>query len=302
MTTNEGSRKDQRPPHRDWHGSHQEWGYRPQAFRWDGHKLVGINFIPLAREMRAWLKQRGQLPLLSNADLTTKGGYTNPFTFSGGSIALILARVVNAYYDYCTTPSVQDDPIDAEIERLRLYNEVVLYTARMCETTIKQLLYCTQFPESRYMKKALGQLLEAPCTTCKKENGKKPHLISLVGSLAHPFHLCLEFDHCALDHMALVNTLRNSQAAHSGIQTLNIRTTDVSKTDLREGCDEVMQGFIHRLSHLEKVEEAMLDDLAQKGAAIELLRRNGLPAEEANFRLMPGEPFHHDARAEPPPP
>ena len=189
MTTNEGSRKDQRPPHRDWHGSHQEWGYRPQAFRWDGHKLVGINFIPLAREMRAWLKQEGQLPLLSNADVTTKGGYTNPFTFSGGSIALILARVVNAYYDYCTVPSAQDDPIDAEIERLRLYNEVVLYTARMCETTIKQLLYCTQFPESRYMKKALGQLLEAPCTTCKKENGKKPHLISLVGSLAHPFHL-----------------------------------------------------------------------------------------------------------------
>ena len=302
MTTNEVSRKDQRPPHRDWHGSHQEWGYRPQAFRWDGHKLVGINFIPLAREMRAWLKQEGQLPLLSNADLTAKGGYTNPFTFSGGSIALILARVVNAYYDYCTTPSVQDDPIDAEIERLRLYNEVVLYTARMCETTIKQLLYCTQFPESRYMKKALGQLLEAPCTTCKKENGKKPPLISLVGSLAHPFHLCLEFDHCALDHMALVNTLRNSQAAHSGIQTLNIRTTDLSKADLRAGCDEVMQGFIHMLSHLEKVEDAMLDDLAEKGAAIELLRRNGLPAEEANFRLMPGEPCHHDAKAEPPPP
>ena len=252
--------------------------------------------------MRAWLKQRGQLPLLSNADLTTTGGYTNPFTFSGGSIALILARVVNAYYDYCTVPSAQDDPIDAEIERLRLYNEVVLYTARMCETTIKQLLYCTQFPESRYMKKALGQLLEAPCTTCRKENGKKPHLISLVGSLAHPFHLCLEFDHCAMDHMALGNTLRNSQAAHSGIQTLNIRTADVSKADLRSGCDEVMQGFIHMLSHLEKVEEAMLDDLAQKGAAIELLRRNGLPAEEANFRLMPGEPFHHEARAEQPPP
>ena len=179
MTTNEVSPKDRRPPHRDWHGSHQEWGYRPQAFRWDGHKLVGINFIPLAREMRAWLKQEGQLPLLSNADLTAKGGYTNPFTFSGGSIALILARVVNAYYDYCTLPSTQDDPIDAEIERLRLYNEVVLYAARMCETTIKQLLYCTQFPESRYMKKALGQLLEAPCTTCRKENGKKPHLISL---------------------------------------------------------------------------------------------------------------------------
>ena len=75
-----------------------------------------------------------------------------------------------------------------------------------------------------------------------------------------------------------------------------------SKADLRSGCDEVMQGFIHMLSHLEKVEEAMLDDLAQKGAAIELLRRNGLPAEEANFRLMPGEPFHHEARAEQPPP
>ena len=294
------SGKDQRPPHRDWHGSHQGWGYRPNAFRWDGHELVGINFIPLAREMRAWLEQRGQLPLLSNADLTTKGGYTNPFTFSGGSIALILGRVVNAYYDYCTLPSTQDDPIDAEIERLRLFNEVVLYTARMCETAIKQLLYCTQFPESRYMTKALGQLLEAPCTTCKKENGKKPHLISLAGSLAHPFHLCLEFDHCAMDHMALVNSLRNSQAAHSGIQTLNIRTVKASKEHLRQGCDKVMTGFIHMLSHLEKVEDAMLDDLAKKGEAIELLRINGLPAEEANFRLMPGKPFHHDPKADAP--
>ena len=100
--------------------------------------------------------------------------------------------------------------------------------------------------------------------------------------------------------MALVNSLRNSQAAHSGIQTLNIRTVKASKEHLRQGCDKVMTGFIHMLSHLEKVEDAMLDDLAKKGEAIELLRINGLPAEEANFRLMPGKPFHHDPKADAP--
>lgn len=285
--------RDQRPPHREWHGAHQGWSYRPHAFRWNEEELVGINFIPLARDMRAWMMRRGQLPIASTTDQGSKGGYTNPYTFSGVALTLILARVVNAWHEYITAETPESNAIDAEIERLRLYNEVVLYSARICEVAIKQLLYCTQVPESRYERKALGELLESRCPDCRKENGKKPHMVSLAASLAHPFHLCLEFEHCAMDHMALVNKLRNSQAAHSGIQTLNIRTVEESKGDLYKDGQDVLKGFLHMLSHLANLEDRMLDDLAKKGEKIEILRLNGLPAEEANFRLVPGKPFDH---------
>lgn len=283
-------------PRREWHGAHQPWGYRPHAFRWIGERIVGINFLPLAREMRAWLMQRGTLPIASTTDQQAKGGYTNPYTFSGVSLALIMARVVNAFHDCTTTQMSDHDEVDAEIERLRLYNEVVLYAARICEVAIKQLLYCTQIPESRYKHMALGALLESPCPSCKRQNGKEPHSVSLVGSLAHPFRLCLEFDHCAMNHMDLVNKLRNSQAAHSGIQTLNIRSVEDSKAQLLNDCDEVLTGFLHMLSHLEKLEERMLDDLAEKGEAIVLLKLNGLPAEDCNFRLTPGERFVYESK------
>lgn len=282
-------------PRREWHGTHLVWCYRPHAFRWIGEQIVGINFLPLARDMRAWLMQRGALPIASMTDQQIEGGYTNPHTFNGVSIALILAKVVNAFHDYTTCTSDYDE-VDAEIERIRLYNEIVLYTARMCEAAIKQLLFCTQIPESRYERMALGALLESSCPSCKKQNGKQPHSVSLVGSLTHPFGLCLEFDHCAMDHMNLVNKLRNSQAAHSSIQTLNIRPAKDAKTQLLNDGNEVLTGFLHMLSHLEKLEEGMLDDLAKKGETIVLLKLNGLSAKDCNFRLTPGEPFVYEPR------
>ncbi len=48
------------------------------------------------------------------------------------------------------------------------------------------------------------------------------------------------------------------------------------------------------LSHLEKLEERMLDDLAEKGEAIVRLKLNGFPAEDCNFRLTPGERFEFE--------
>jgi len=283
---------DARPPHRDWHGTHHTFAYRAQAFRWIGPELVGINFIPLATDMRAWLMQRGQLPVATLADKDASGGYRNPFTFSGTSLSLLLARVVNAYHDFVTDTS-DLEPVEADVERLRIYNEVVLYTARFCESVVKQLLHCTHLPEKRYERKSLGELLESPCPTCRKESGKKPHMVSLVGCLAHPFSLCLEFEHCAMDHMDMVNKLRNSQAAHSGIQTVNPRAADVSRAQCDKDCREVLDGFFHMLSHFEKLEERMLNDLAEKGEQIELLRLNGVPAEEANYELIPGRRFEH---------
>lgn len=280
-----------RPPHRDWHGTHHPWTYRPHAFRWASEQIVGINFMPIAREMRSWMTQQGQLPIVSKADRQADGCYTNPYTFNAVALALVMGRAINASHEYATTPTHDHNEVDAEIERLRLYNEVLICAARFCEAAIKQLLYCTQIREARYERMALGALLESTCPSCKRQNGKEPHLVSLVGTLAHPFRLCLEFDHCAMDHMDWVNKLRNSQAAHSGIQELNIRSVDDSKSQLFRDCDEVLSGFLHMLSHLEKLEERMLDDLAEKAETIIILKLNGLPAADCNFRLIPGERF-----------
>src|SRR5450830_291076 len=156
-------------PNREWHGAHHPWAYRPHCFRWFGSDIVGINFLPLATEMRAWLAQKGNLSLAPENEKGGKGGYSNPYSFSGAVLGLILGRVVNSWHDYTNSESIDHDAVDAEVQRLRIHNEVVLYAARFCEVVIKQLLYCTQVPEKQFKRMALGALLESPCPSCKKE-------------------------------------------------------------------------------------------------------------------------------------
>jgi hypothetical protein len=94
-----------------------------------------------------------------------------------------------------------------------------------------------------------------------------------------------------MDHMDLVNRLRNSEAAHAGVQQLNMRSVGASKSQLMHDSQEVLCGFVHMLSHVEDLERRMLVDLAEKGSAINTLKRNGLPAADCNFNLVPGEVF-----------
>jgi hypothetical protein len=282
---------------REWHGIHHSWSFHPQAFRWKGEMISGINILPIATDMRAWMLRQGSLSLMPTPEPPEKGGYTNPYTNSGVTLSLIMSRVINGSHAYSHGAEPTRDEVDSEIERLRLYNEILLYSARLCEVAIKQLLYCTQIPESRYGRMALGQLLESPCPTCKRANGKEPHLVSMVGTLAHPYHLCLEFEHCAMDHMDLVNKLRNSQAAHSGIQDLNVRTSDISRSQLLEESTDILNGLVHMLKHVEDLEQRMLQDLECKGNAINLLKNNGLKADDCNFNLVPGEEFKFDPEA-----
>lgn len=283
------------PPKREWHGTHHSWSYRAHAFRWAGERIAGPNLLPLASEMRAWMMQLGKLSLMSASEGPTSGGFTNLYTVSGVTLQLLTARIINASHEYATTDTPNHNEVDAEVERIRLYNEVLMYSARFCEVAIKQLLYCTQIPESRYKRMALGALLESPCPDCKRQSGKEPHLVSLVGTLAHPFHLCLEFEHCAMDHMDFVNQLRNSEAAHAGVQQLNIRSVEKSKSQLMQDSQKVLNDFVHLLSHVEDLERRVLDDLAEKGRVINMLKKNGLPAEDCNFDLVPGEDFIFNA-------
>jgi hypothetical protein len=94
-----------------------------------------------------------------------------------------------------------------------------------------------------------------------------------------------------MDHMSFVNKLRNSQAAHSGIQAINIRTPSISKSDLLNDCNAVMSGVLHMLSHLSELEQRMLKDLGEKAQAINALKMDGLPPEQCNFKLGPGRGF-----------
>lgn len=292
---NPTSYMSQEIPTRDWHGTHHGWEYSSTCFRWQDDVITGVNFLPLATSVLAWLNRKGDLLLPPEADNGGKGGYSNPYAFSGAALGLILARVINYWGDYTILDAnrhkERDADIDAEVERLRIYNELVLYVARFCEVVIKQLLYCTAIPEKRYKGQALGALLESPCPACKKSNGMKPHTVSMVGTLAHPFHLCLEFEHCTMDHMALVNTQRNNEAAHSDIQMLKIRSVAESKAHLAKEGGDLLSRFSHMLSHFEKLEQRMLEDIAEKGAAITLLKKNGLKPEDCNFNLVPGRPF-----------
>lgn len=95
--------------------------------------------------------------------------------------------------------------------------------------------------------------------------------------------------------MDLVNRLRNSEAAHAGVQPLNIRSVEISKLQLTEDSEKVLNGFVHMLSHVEDLERRMLEDLAEKRRVINMLKKNGLPAEDCNFDLVPGEEFVFDA-------
>ncbi|MGM9489774.1 hypothetical protein [Ideonella sp. YS5] len=279
------------PVKRQWHGSHHAWSYHPNAFRWSGEYVAGANLLPLAGEMRAWMQQRGNLALMPAPAAPSNGSYTNPFTASGVALQFLMARVINASHDYATTETVTHDAIDAEVERIRFYNELLMYSARLCEVSVKQMLYCTQVPQRRYKRMALGALLESPCPDCRKTDGARPHQVSLVGTLAHPFRLCLAFEHCAMDHMDLVNRLRNSEAAHSSVQPLAVRNVQASKSQLQEDSHQLLNGFVHMLSHIEELERQMLQDLTEKAKAINLLKRSGLRPEDCNFDLVPGQPF-----------
>jgi len=286
------------PPVREWHGTHHEWSYGPQAFIWNGAWITGVNFVSFATAMRRWMQQSGQLTILVKEHRTEERAATNPYSYGGSAIALMLSQTINEYHDYSTSDSPSDDPLYAEATRLRLFNKVLLHSARFCEVVIKQLLYCTQVPQKRYEPLALGQLLESPCPSCKKKSGKLPHMVSWVGTLACPFRLCYEFDHCAMDHMALVNTHRNSRVAHAGSEDLNPRTARESKDQLQHDATKVLNGVVRMLTHLEKLEARMHEDLVMKGAQINLLKSGGLPPEECNFQLEPGVPFEHPGLAE----
>jgi hypothetical protein len=45
--------------------------------------------------------------------------------------------------------------------------------------------------------------------------------LSYLGSLAHPYQMCIQYETCLEKHMAIVNRQRNVEAAHSSVMEFN---------------------------------------------------------------------------------
>lgn len=238
---------------------HFDWGFRKEALLWSDKYPIGVNFHPLATEFRQWLLQKGQFTVFAEDHKSTIFSFTNPYTYHASVIAAILARAINATHEFAIGTEPYDD-MEADIERIRVYNEQILYTARICEATIKQLLYCTQIPKGYYKNASLGGLLSVECRACKK-SGKSRHKISLLGSLAHRYGLCLPFEHCLFEHIKLVNRRRNLEAAHSETQSLRIRSASASREQLMQDSTDAGNELVHMLEHISDLETRIMREL-----------------------------------------
>jgi hypothetical protein len=262
-------------PHADSNiAYHFDWGFRKEALRWDGNYPISINFHPLATEFHQWLQQNGKFSVFAEEHRSHIYSFTNPYTYHASVIAAILASTINSGHEFGTSTEPFDD-LDADIERIRLYNEQILYTARFCEAAIKQLLYCTQIPKSYYKDASLGGLLSAECRACRK-SGKPRHNISLLGSLAHRYHLCLPFEHCLFEHLKIVNRRRNVEAAHSETQSLRIRSAAASRAQLMQDSLDAGNELVHMLQHISDLETRMKNELT-----------DGMFHGLRNFRVRP---------------
>ena len=157
---------------------HVEWGFRREAFVWDGDRPDQINCHPYAIELRSWLLREGSFAILRQEDRAVSGAYTNPHTWSYSSLLVMLAHAMDDSHAVATS-TAPISPVDAEIARLRRMNEQVMCVTRICEAMINQLLHCTQIPKSYYKNAALGALMSTECRACRNSDGQR-HEISLL--------------------------------------------------------------------------------------------------------------------------
>jgi hypothetical protein len=238
---------------------HMEWVFRREAAVWIDNQPVCANFYPLGTELRDWMLRKGSLRYFSPEDKALLQAPTNPYTYDVSVLAVTYASVVNESSAFAKSTEPLDS-LDAETKRIRLYTENVMYTARLCEALIKQLLFCTSFREADYRKATLGSLLSKECSACRSFEEKR-HKISLLGSLAHRYHLCHSYDRCLDEHIKLANRRRNAEAAHSGVTRFVPREAHVVRRQLDRQLTRVGNDLIHMLYHISEIERKMINEL-----------------------------------------
>lgn len=242
------------------HGStHTDWAYRREAVIWIDGQPVRPNMVPFAREMSLWTQQKiPSLPVHTKLNQGVDGEFDNPYVYSLGALTLSIGAIINDAFEFAESTS-PINPIDAEIQRIRLESELTIYAARFCEAATKQMLYCTQIPKKMYERASMGKLLAQECVDCKN-NGRPRHDISLLGSLAHRFFLCHMLDACAIDHLQLVARRRNLEAAHSESQSIHPRTSTESRNQLDKSIREIGGELGHLADHIGEIEDKMIKE------------------------------------------
>jgi hypothetical protein len=246
-------------PHKDKKiAYHMDWEFRKEAAIWIDEKPVLPNFYPLATDLRNWLLQQGDLKFFPPSDKKLSPSYSNPYTYDGSILAITFSQIINDSALFISGKE-EIDAFKAEIRRIRFYTEQVLYIARLCEAFIKQLLFCTTFPEGEYRGSALGALLSKDCNGCKGSKEKR-HKLSLLGSLAHRYNFCDGYEKCLNEHMTIVNRRRDVEAAHSGITEFTEKKVSVIRKQLGDDTSKIGDNFVHMLGHISDVEQRMLTE------------------------------------------
>ncbi|HXD34923.1 MAG TPA: hypothetical protein VN643_27635 [Pyrinomonadaceae bacterium] len=242
---------------------HADWEFRREALVWQGTTPIAPNLFPLATDLRNWMLRNNLsgLSFLSTEDKQQSPTYTNPYLYDGSILSLAYAQIINDSSAF--TKAKDEGEVDwneIETRRIRLYAENVLYTARLCEAFIKQLLYCTTFDEGDYEKAALGTLLSKDCRPCRAAK-KPPHRTSLLGSLAHRYRLCHSIDSCLEEHMRIVTRRRNLEAAHAGFVKFSVEQAPNARSRADSDLIAIGNDFIHMLAHLGDLETKMISEL-----------------------------------------
>lgn len=255
------SEKQAKYPHRTPHeASHQPWEYSPGAVIWVGDTPAFPNIEPAAARLRAWLTRK-------SSTMWEPGKYVdpelenqrNPYTASLVTLAGSIGLIINDASSLAELDT-ELEPVEFDLRRIRLETELILHAARFCEASIKQMLHCTDLSRQHYRDAALGQLLSMDCRSCRKA-GLPTHDFSLLGSIAHQYFLCHEFDGCAIDHLILVNKKRKLEAAHSSAQGISWGTVEESRSRLKTTLEEVGGAFVHLLEHVATAEAAMIKEI-----------------------------------------
>lgn len=246
---------------------HEPWDFCTRCFceEWDNSEKPTrsrtiVNIYPFATELRSWLMQK---PTNIRIILPTDLYIENPFTYHASCLVVIFTEVVIDYTKFLKRrDDIQIEPWQIDLKRMRMVSEIILYAVRICEVLFKQLLYCTKFDFKRYWKKSLGSLLVQSCSACK---GKNKHTVSLVGSLAHRYKLCGQYEQCLKKDLNYLNRLRNTQAAHATVdQNLISSTIDEALIVAEQYLNDIGRKFLHMLEHISEIEQAMIQEAGKR--------------------------------------
>jgi len=240
--------------------THQPWSFVGRAFNNRNGKLVP-NLFPFASELRKWmLREPSSIFAAAPANL----GSANPFARDACWLAWAFAAIIDDFAELLKAPVESTDAWRLDLKRIRLKSEFVLYATRIVEATVKQLLYCTTFREKTYIRATFGKLVSSTCQPCATKGGQR-HTIDLLGSLAHAYKMCGQYEMCLSKDLQLLLQIRNSETAHATVGTIQISDTPeqalaVAQNDM----DRLSEKLLHAFQHLGELEEHMLGTVSAK--------------------------------------